>query len=386
MKIAVTGLRGIPGIMGGIETHCEELLPRIAARAPDMRIAVLARAPYVQADRTSFHGVDIVPLPSPTRKSSEAIVGTLNGLRHARRRGHDIVHFHAIGPALLVPIARLMGLHTIMTHHGADYDRGKWNRFAKAMLRLGEGLGVRFAHRVICVSPSLHAMMAERYPQAADRLVYIPNGAATLPDPGRPDADILAELGLAPGGFLLAVARLVPEKGLSYLVDAHAAAPDAPPLVIAGAEMHGDDYARTLHAKAGARVIFTGALPRETLGVLYRNTALFVMPSFHEGLPIAALEAMASGAPILLSDIPANRDLGLPPQHYTPVGDTAALTAALTGPLSRYAMQGETDAAFQWDSIADATLAVYRQVASLRTGGIPSHPAPAARPRSAETR
>lgn len=364
MKICVTGLRGIPGIIGGVETHCEELLPRIAARAPDLAIEICGRAPYIGDKPYAFRGVDVTPLPSPTGKSTEAILSTWHGLWHARRRGAKIVHIHAIGPALLAPVARLLGLKVIMTHHGADYDRAKWNRFARLMLRLGEQCGVRFAQATICVSPSLREAMAKRFPSARARLRYVPNGATPLPPPEKPDDAILADLGLGRKGFVLAVARLVPEKGLSYLIDAHARAGNAPPLVIAGAEMHGDGHADHLRAKAGPRVRFTGALPRSTLGVLYRHCALFVLPSFHEGLPIAALEAMANGTPMLLSDIPANLDLGLPEKHYFPVGKVEALAERLSDDLSALTVDPAHGADFDWDRIADQTLSVYREVAT----------------------
>jgi glycosyltransferase involved in cell wall biosynthesis len=363
MKIVVVGLRGIPGIMGGVETHCEELLPRIAALAPDLQIEVVGRIPYTGPAQRDVNGVMLVPLPSPVSKSGEAIVSTLRGIVYAKRSGADLVHIHAIGPALLVPLARLLGLKVVMTHHGADYDRDKWGGAAKAMLRLGERLGIGFAHAIVCVAPSLRASLAARFPTAAERLVYIPNGAATLPVSDAADSNVLATLGLIAGNYCLAVARLVPEKGLSYLIDAHTASGTPRPLVIAGGEMHGDGHADMLRAKAGRGVMFTGALPRDVLGVLYRNTALFVMPSFHEGLPIAALEAMASGAPMAMSDISANRDLGLSAGHYLPVGNAEAWADALGSDLARFATAG-TDAgrAFDWPTIAADTLAVYRGV------------------------
>ena len=364
MKVSVTGVRGMPGVMGGVETHCEELLPRVAHLDPALDIELIARGHYQPTGVAELGGVRITALPSPRGRSSEAIISTLLGVLHARRRKVDLLHVHAVGPALLVPLARLLGLRVVMTHHGGDYDRAKWGRGAKAMLRLGEKLGVRGAQRVICVSPSLRDMLARRYPAAADRLVYIPNGAATLPPLGMSDADYLATLGLASGGYMLNVARLVPEKGQDYLADAHAAAKGAPPLVIAGAAQHEDTYARGLNARNSDRLRLIGVVTRAQLGALYRNAMLFALPSFHEGLPIAALEAMACGCPMLLSDIPANLDLGLPPHHYAPAGDAVAWSSALSGDLTRYGIGDDAGAAFDWAAIAAATLAVYRDAAS----------------------
>src|SRR3546814_19989922 len=110
MRIHVTGLRGIPGVMGGIESHCEELLPRIKARNADLDITVLCRAPYVDGERRVHRGIALAPLPSPRSKSLEAIVAAFIPILYAWIRGAQIIHIHAIGPAWLCPLARITGL------------------------------------------------------------------------------------------------------------------------------------------------------------------------------------------------------------------------------------------------------------------------------------
>lgn len=362
MKICVVGLRGIPGILGGIESHCEELFPRLAARIPAADITVCGRKPYTGPDERMIKGVRMVPFATTKGKFSETVIATWHALWYAYRQKTDVVHIHAVGPALLTPLARLLGMKVIFTHHGADYERAKWGSFAKNVLRLGEYLGVRFADTVICVSPSLQKGLQRRYPGWTARFVYLPNGATDLPRTSVTDQSLIDKFGVRPGNFLLAVARLVPEKGLSYLVEAHARAHNPPPLIVAGSEMHGSGYADRLKAAAGPGVLFIGAQDKVTLGALYRNTALFVMPSFHEGLPIAALEAMGAGARMLLSDIPANVDLGLAPGNYFPVGDVEALARRLSGDFARFAISSESTKAFDWDIIADKTLEVYREV------------------------
>lgn len=360
MNIAVTGLRGIPDVMGGVETHCEEMLPRVKAISPDMAITVFARAPYVKAARYEYRGVHIVSVPSPASVSREAIVSTFNGIIAARRGGMDIVHIHAIGPALLAPMAKLLGLKVIVTHHGEDYNRAKWGPFARFMLRTGERLGVGFADRVIAVSPSLTKRLQRSFPKAKDRICYIPNGAPYLPS-GRGDA--LARFSLTPKSYLLAVGRLVPEKGLHDLIEAHALAGDQRKLVIVGNTDHPSDYSRALMRHASDRVLFTGMQDRGTVRELFENAALFVMPSYHEGLPIAALEAGSCSTPMLLSDIQPNLDIGLPAVHYFPLGDIDALAKALARPATTYGVNEEDfRRKFDWDEIAMQTAAIYRRV------------------------
>jgi glycosyltransferase involved in cell wall biosynthesis len=362
MRICVTGLRGLPNVMGGIESHCEELLPRVISIDPTVAIRILARKPYVPAAPSVFKGVEIVPLSSTRRQSLEAIVSTFLGVIHARRRNWRLVHIHAIGPGLLAPLARLLGLRVVVTHHGADYDRAKWSGFAKAMLRLGEWAAIKTAHQIIVVSPSLAASLGERFPAARQKIHYVPNGAPGLQGSGEDGQALLASLGLAGRKYILAVGRLVPEKGFDYLIRAFRESASDHVLLIAGDADHQSEFSKNLLAEADDRVRFLGRQPRSVLRTLYEGTALFVLPSFHEGLPISALEAGYCGAPMLLSDISANRDIGLAAENYFPVGDTAALATRLSGAFTDFAVNShEVRARFDWDVIARQTLEIYKR-------------------------
>jgi len=363
MNVAIVGLRGIPGILGGVETHCEEVMPRIASANPDMAVQVIGRTPYVSQDMR-YKDVSVSSVYAPGGKHSEAIVATFLSILKAARGGCDVLHIHAIGPALLAPVARLFGLRVLVTHHGEDYQRAKWNHLAKGALHIGEWLGVHFAHKVIAVSPSLKRRLHDRFPQHANRIVYIPNGMSALPHDVASDRVVLDEFGLRKRGFILVAARLVPEKGIDYLIAAHRESGTTMPLVIAGAAMHGSTYSNDLKNQAGPNVIFTGNLPRTRLAALYGNAALFVLPSYHEGLPIAALEALSLGAPVLLSNIAANTDIGLPDKHYFPVGDTEVLAERLSATSFDDLQIASWDGAsrFDWDHIAGRIAEIYREL------------------------
>jgi glycosyltransferase involved in cell wall biosynthesis len=366
-RICVTGLRGIPGVMGGVESHCEEILTRVARLAPDLSIEVLARRPYVNPRIRSHHALKVTPLPSPKGRSSEAIVSTIIGVLHAARRRARVVHIHAIGPALAAPLARLLRMHVVMTHHGADYDRAKWGRLARAMLHLGERLGMQSADAVIAVAPSLAEQLRQRYPRHARKVRYIPNGAPALAEVGDA-ATVLSQLGVAPRDYILAVGRLVPEKGFDLLIDAIRASGTPRMLLIVGGSDHETPYSRKLRAKAGEGVIFAGVRPRSVLRHLYTNADLFVLPSSHEGLPISALEAGSLGCPLLLSDIQPNRDLGLPEHNYFRSGDRDDLAARLGEEGRSFVIDVPAfTSRFDWDAIAAATLEVYRSVIARRS-------------------
>ena len=132
VHVAVIGLRGIPHVMGGIESHCAYLLPRLIRTAPSgaLKITVLGRSGYIP--KSSRHdGVDQIALWAPAHPAFETILHTILAIIYARFvLRADCIHLHAIGPGLAAPLARLLGMPVLFTHHGEDYRRRKWGRSA----------------------------------------------------------------------------------------------------------------------------------------------------------------------------------------------------------------------------------------------------------------
>lgn len=206
MRVSVLGLRGFPNVQGGVETHAEHLFPLL--RELGCEVEVIVRAPYVPADRgKEWKGVRFHRLWAPRSKRLEAIVHTFLGVLYAAIRRPDVLHIQAIGPALLVPLARLLGLRVVVTNHGPDYDRQKWGRFAKWVLRTGERWGMRFASGRIVISKTIQSMVREKYGLESE---LIPNGVE-LPDLAITQA-ALDQFALEPRRYVLMVSRLVPEK------------------------------------------------------------------------------------------------------------------------------------------------------------------------------
>jgi len=362
VKVCVVGLRGIPDVPGGIETHCENLFTRMAEQSPETEIVIFGRVPYI--GRTTYHtqsGLQVVPAFAARSKYLETISNTFVALCVARfSQRPDYVHLHAIGPGLLAPMARLLGLRVVLTHHGDDFRRAKWNRFARAALRLGERLGVGSAERVIAVSPSLATRLKADYPRRADRIRYVPNGADHIVARSRAanGAEVLARFGLADKGYIVSVGRLVPEKGFADLIRAHKASGIDTPLVIVGGQSH-SPHDQELEDLAHEGVILTGSLPMAEVAQLLAHARLFVLASHHEGLPIAALEAGAMGAPLLLSDITPNLDVGLAPEHYFRVGNAQELATRLAGDALDLP-PSDLLTEFNWSSIAQRTAEIYQ--------------------------
>ncbi|MEH3106971.1 MAG: glycosyltransferase [Sphingomonas fennica] len=335
-RLAVIGARGIPDVIGGVETHCALLYPALAEAMPALAVTLLARRIYVPAARFRHEGVEVHGLPSPRGASIETLLHSLISVLYARfRLRADIVHLHGIGPGFFAPLARLIGMRVVVTDHAADFLRPKWGLAGRAFLRLGEWLAARYADRLICVSDAVRQDLLTRAPDAAGIALTIRLGAHLADAPPEGDAALLARFRLEPNAYLLAVARLEETKRIEDLIAAHAAAgPGTLPLVIAGCAIGDDSYERRLRAMAGPGVIFAGVCHGALLTALYRRAALLLHPSEMEGFALVILEALSVGTPVKVSDLPVHREFALPDDAFFAVGDVAAIRATMerTGP------------------------------------------------------
>ena len=360
LKVAVTGTRGIPYIQGGIETHCEELYPRIAAKGLD--ITVIRRKNYVKDKLTSYRGVALYDIPAIQKKSLETIVHTFCSIWIARwKLKANIVHLHAIGPAILTPLARMLGMKVVFTHHGADYERAKWGKISQFVLRLGERAGCKFANEVIVISEVINNTIKYKYKRCDAHLIY--NGFA------QPvmieDTSYLHEIGVKPHKYVFAMGRFVPEKNFHTLIKAFANLKHTDyKLVIAGDADIEDKYSKELKLLAKHNeVILTGFIKETRLQALLSHANLFVLPSSHEGLPIALLEAMSYRLPVIASNIPANRFVGLSEDCYFPPDDEMALTQLLGEKLNDKLSAVIYDLTqYNWDTIACETAMIYNKL------------------------
>ncbi|MDR1371768.1 MAG: glycosyltransferase family 4 protein [Dysgonamonadaceae bacterium] len=359
MKIVVTGTRGIPNILGGIETICEELFTRIAAL--DYDVTVIRRKKYVPSKLDEYKGIHLIDIDAPDSKSLETIIHTFKAICIAKRLKADIVSIQAIGPALLTPFAKMLGMKVVVTHHGFDYDRDKWNKIAKAFLKLGERMACRYADTVISTSDVIDKFVKQQYNCTKSVVIY--NG---IPVPNfTNDTSYMNDLGVEPKKYIFAMGRFVPEKNFHQLINVFADnfSKDYK-LVLAGDADFEDDYSRELKQQAKENgVILTGFIKGERLQMLLTHARLFVLPSSHEGLPMTLLESMGYNLPIIASNIPANKNLGLPSECYFQVNDEKSMAQKLRKVLSSevYERHYSTEK-FNWDRIAEQTAAVYEKI------------------------
>lgn len=362
LRVLALGIRGIPGVEGGIETHAEKLYPRLARLGCDVEVCV--RTPFIARGTRSFGPVRLRRIWSPRRRGLEALVHSLLSVAYAGVVRPDVVHVHAVGPSIVVPLARLMGLRVVMTHHGPDYDRDKWGSVSRLVLRLGERFGVTCSNSRIAISGVIRDLIRRKYGRDAFLIV---NGV----EPVEPavETDAIAKFGLEPGRYFLNVGRLVPEKRQLDLIRAFASA-GIPGwrLALAGG-IDGHEYSRRVEdAAREAGVVMTGFVRGDALEQLYSHAGGFVLPSTHEGLPIALLEAMSYGVPVLASDIPANLEVGLGEANYFRVGDADSLAEGLrrlaavpATAQTRERQRQHVASRYDWDRIAFETLEVFRR-------------------------
>ena len=277
----------------------------------------------------------------------------------AKKWKADVVHIHAIGPALLVPYAKMLGMKVVFTHHGPDYDRDKWGFTAKSVLKLGERLGCRFADDVIVISEVIQDLIARKY-HRRERVHLIYNG---VPKPEICDyPEYFEELGIEEGKYILGMCRFVPEKNLHHLIEAFKKleAGDCK-LVLAGDTDFEDEYSLGLKKMAQeAGVVLTGFVKGHKLHSLLTNARCYCLPSSHEGLPIALLEAMSYHLPVVVSNIPANLEVGLSSDCYFHCGDVDALAARLQKVIDEDYHSVQYDMApYDWDKIAKQVMGVY---------------------------
>lgn len=361
MDIIVLGTRGIPHIQGGVETHCEELYPRLVKLGID--VTLITRKSYVENLLINeYKGVKLKHIFTPKKKSLEAVVHTFLGVLYAWKQQPDILHIHAIGPSLIVPFAKLLGLTVVVTNHGPDYDRQKWGMIAKKILMLGESFGSKYANKVIVISDVIKKIQEKKYARMDCELIY--NGV-NLPVKAKSD-EYIKSLGLAVGQYCIAVGRFVKEKGFHDLIEAYQKIDANIKLVIVGDADHEDEYSLLLKQMAKKNgVVLTGFIKGEKLNQIFSHTKLFIMSSYHEGLPIALLEAMSYNLDVLVSDIPANLEVQLDESDYFKVGNTDDLSHKLQSKLNSSPernFQEQILEKYNWNLIAEQTQKIYRDL------------------------
>lgn len=375
MRIAMIGHKRIPSREGGIEIVVEELATRMAARGEQV-VAYNRKGHNVAGERFdnesnrsdkpfTYKGVKVVPVSTIDAKGLAALSSSFFATIKAIKARPDVIHYHAEGPCVPLRLAHWTGIRTVATIHGLDWQRAKWGKFASTYLKLGERTAAKCADEVIVLSRNVQQYFKETYGRDVR---FIPNGIErNEPVP----ADVItSKYGLVKDGYVLFLGRIVPEKGVHYLIDAFKRLDTDKKLVIAGGASDSTEYYDRVKAAAQSdpRIVLTGFTEGQELAELYSNAYVYVLPSDLEGMPMSLLEALSYGNCCLTSDIPecveVLGDHGVT-FRKSDVDDLAGKLSALLEDFAR--VQALKDLAadyvtakYSWDNVVDRTLALYR--------------------------
>lgn len=371
MKIAVFGHKRIPSREGGVEIVVEKLSTRMAKLGHTVTCYNrgghhVSGVQYDKKSEKSYCGVRLKKVLTLDIKGLSAVTSSISAAFCAAFSGAQVVHIHAEGPAFMCWLPKLLGKRVIVTVHGLDWQREKWKQgFASRYIRAGEKMAVRYADEIIVLSLNVQNYFFNTYDR---KTRFIPNGVDKAEK--CPADQITEKFGLKQNEYILFLGRLVPEKGIHYLIKAYQAMATDKKLVIAGGTSDTDSYVQSLKELAGEdpRIRFTGFVEGQLLEELYSNAYLYVLPSDVEGMPLSLLEAMSYGNCCVVSDIAECAEVVEGYGITFPKSNVEALRQTLQklceDPAQVHACQQQAAAfickKYNWDSVTQKTLELYQ--------------------------
>lgn len=371
LDIAMLGHKRIPSREGGIEVVVEELSTRLVQMGNKVtcynrsRYHLDGEGPHGEkGTRKEYLGIRLKDVPTIDHKGLAAMTSSISGAVGTTFANHDVVHFHAEGPSLMCWLPKLTGKRIIVTIHGLDHQRAKWGKAASAYILQGEKNAVRYADEIVVLSEGVRRYFKDTYGRDTQ---LIPNG---VDRPKIRQAKLITErFGLEKDGYILFLGRIVPEKGLRYLLQAFMQVRTDKKLVIAGGSSDTDLFVKELKKIGGKdeRIIFTGFVQGQLLEELYSNAYVYCLPSDLEGMPLSLMEGMSYGNCCLTSDIDECAGVVEDKAVLFKKGDVEDLWEKLqglcddAGAVERY-KAGAADhicGKYSWDDMAERTLKLY---------------------------
>ena len=374
MKIAMLGHKRIPSREGGVEIVVEELATRMVEKK-NVVVVYNRKGKNVQdknADKDKkklkeYKGVKIKTIPTINKKGIDALLYSFFASIAVAFKKYDVIHYHAEGSCAMLWIPKIFRKKIVVTIHGLDWQRSKWGGFATKYIKFGEKMAVKYAEKIIVLSKGVQKYFKDTYNRDT---VFIPNG---VNKPEIRKSNIIKEkYGLDKNDYILFLARIVPEKGLHYLIEAFKQLNANKKLVIAGGASHTNEYLEKIKemVKDDKRIIMTGFVQGQELEELYSNCYLYCLPSDIEGMPLSLLEAMSYGNKCLVSNIEENTQVVEDKAITFEKGNVQDLKEKLENMLnsndllekreeiSDYILQK-----YNWNDVTNKTIEIYESVA-----------------------
>ena len=357
---------------GGIEIVVKELCTRIAQMGCQVTCYNrsghhVSGAEYDGVDKIEYEGISQKYVPTIEKKGLAAVSSSLFAALCSAIGKYDVVHIHAEGPAFFSWLPKMFGKRVVVTIHGIDWQREKWKSgFGSKFIRQGEKNAVKYADEIIVLSRGVQNYFRDNYGRDTR---FIPNGV------NRPEirtAELITEkFGVTKDSYILFLGRLVPEKGIRYLIQAFKNVETNKKLVIAGGSSDTDTFMEDLKnlSKDDDRIIFTGFVQGQMLDELYSNAYVYTLPSDLEGMPLSLLEAMSYGNCCLVSDIPECVEVVEDKALIFNKSDVNNLREKLQDALDHpeKVIKMKQQAAdyicekYNWDEVAEETMRLYRR-------------------------
>ena len=370
LKICQIGMKRVPSREGGVEVVVEELATRMVSSGHSVtcynrRGNHISGKEFNATKLKEYNGIKLKYVPTINSRGLAAVSSSFFAAIYAAFGKYDVVHFHAEGPAFMCWLPKLFGKKIIVTIHGLDHKRAKWGKFASKYIMMGEKNAVKYADEIIVLSESVKRYLKSLYGRETK---FIPNG---VDKPEIREVNLIEKnFGLKKDNYILFLGRIVPEKGLRYLIEAFKKVDTDKKLVIAGGTSDTDGFFYEIKelAKNDKRIIFTGFVQGKLLEELYSNSYIYSLPSDLEGMPLSLLEAMSYGNCCLVSDIDECADVVEDKAIIFKQGDIEDLKNKLQMACDneKKVFKFKNQAAdficnkYNWDSVVEETICIYK--------------------------
>lgn len=315
MKIAFTGIRGIPATYSGFETFAE-----ISARALTLSkhtITVYNRKThYKTREFYKYKNTHIVWLPSFSSKHLDTISHTFLSLIHACFCDYDVIYICGVGNAILSFIPRIFGKKVFLNVDGLDWKREKWNKFASFFLKFSERIALYFPTYTITDSKAVCRYYKDNYGKEPYYVPYF------TPEVKTSSTDILSKYNLEKDKYILCVGRLVPENNVHLLIESYRNLKTDVKLVIVGDAPFVNEYKNSLYKHKSDKIIFTGYLFKRDYRELSSHCLFFALPGHAGGMRVVNLEQMSFGNCILANNSKNNIEVLGKTALFTDFADT----------------------------------------------------------------